>query len=128
MLGNLNYYNVFITVAKTGSISRAADKLYISQPAVSKSISNLEEQLGTTLFTRSSRGVKLTDEGRLLYEHVENAFTYIENAGLFPTIAKMTRKQAVQFMLDYIDKNGISGALRCYANAVYDHIPSIYLH
>lgn len=80
MLGNLNYYNVFITVAKTGSISRAADKLYISQPAVSKSISNLEEQLGTTLFTRSSRGVKLTDEGRLLYEHVENAFTYIENA------------------------------------------------
>ncbi len=58
----------------------------------------------------------------------ETLYTYIENAGLFPTIAKMTRKQAVQFMLDYIDKNGISGALRCYANAVYDHIPSIYLH
>ena len=45
MLGNLNYYYVFITVARTGSISRAADKLFISQPAVSKSIKSLEEQL-----------------------------------------------------------------------------------
>ena len=80
MLGNLNYYYVFITVARTGSISRAADKLFISQPAVSKSIKSLEEQLGTVLFVRNKKGVKLTAEGRLLYEHVESAFSSIENA------------------------------------------------
>ena len=52
----------------------------------------------------------------------ETLFTHLENAGLLPTIAKMTRKQAVQFILDYIDENGLSGELRFYANAVYDII------
>lgn len=80
MLDNLNYYKVFLTVAKTGSISKAAEALYISQPAVSKSISNLEEGLGIKVFERTSRGVQLTSEGIVLYEHINSAFDNISQA------------------------------------------------
>lgn len=71
---NLNLYHIFYTVAKTGNISKAANQLYISQPAVSKATHKLEEEIGTTLFNRSSRGVTLTDEGQVLFDYVERAF------------------------------------------------------
>ena len=71
---NLSLYKIFYEVARTQNISRAAKELYISQPAISKSISRLEESLGTTLFMRNSRGVQLTDEGKILYEHTKSAF------------------------------------------------------
>ncbi len=77
MLDNLNHYNVFYTVAKTGSISKAAAKLFISQPAVSKAISSLEENVGVTLFYRESRGVSLTEEGAVLFDHIEKAMENI---------------------------------------------------
>ena len=65
---HLSLYRIFYTVANTGNISQAAKQLYNSQPAISKSISRLEESLGTTLFMRNSRGVQLTDEGKILYD------------------------------------------------------------
>ncbi len=71
---NLSLYHIFNTVAETGNISKAAKVLYISQPAISKSISKLEQNLELTLFVRNSRGVKLTDEGRVLYEYSKKAF------------------------------------------------------
>lgn len=71
---NLSLYRIFYTVAGTENISKAARELYISQPAISKAISRLEDSLHTTLFTRNSRGVTLTAEGRILYTHVKNAF------------------------------------------------------
>jgi DNA-binding transcriptional LysR family regulator len=71
---NLSLYHVFYTVANAGNISKAARELYISQPAISKSINKLEEGLNTTLFVRNSRGVSLTDEGRVLYDYVKTAF------------------------------------------------------
>ena len=77
---NLSLYRIFYTTARTGNISRAAEELFISQPAVSKSISRLEQSLGTELFTRSSRGVQLTEEGELLYSHVRSAFQTLESA------------------------------------------------
>lgn len=77
MNGNLNLYHIFYVVAKTGNISFAAKELYISQPAVSKSVSKLEEILDTTLLKRSSRGVTLTAEGALLAGQLETAFTSI---------------------------------------------------
>ena len=70
MYQNLSSYRIFYTVANTKNISKAAKELYISQPAISKSIQKLEESLGTKLFERSSRGVALTDSGELLYTHV----------------------------------------------------------
>ena len=71
---NLSSYWIFYTVANAGNISKAAKELYISQPAISKSIQKLEESLNCKLFSRSSRGVLLTDEGNLLYGHVKEAF------------------------------------------------------
>ena len=75
---NLNLYYIFYITAISGNISNAAKKLYISQPAVSKAISKLESNLEVTLFTRSSRGVKLTQEGEILFEQLKEAFHSIE--------------------------------------------------
>lgn len=71
---NLSQYKIFFEVAKAGNISKAAKELYISQPAISKSISKLEDSLGVSLFTRNSRGVQMTEEGKLLYGHTKAAF------------------------------------------------------
>ena len=73
----LSQYKVFHTVAVLGNISKAAEKLFISQPAISKSLKQLEENLGVRLFNRNSRGVSLTEEGTLLYKHIHSAFEEI---------------------------------------------------
>ncbi|WP_442871530.1 LysR family transcriptional regulator [Anaerosporobacter sp.] len=75
---NLSLYKIFNCVAETGNISRAAKELYISQPAISKAISKLEQNLEVVLFTRNSRGVHLTDEGKMLYEHTKSAFETLQ--------------------------------------------------
>lgn len=74
MDANLNQYKIFYTVAKDGNISHAAKSLYISQPAISKSISKLEENLDTKLFIRTAKGVELTFEGKTLFEYLDKAF------------------------------------------------------
>ena len=71
---NLSQYRIFYEVAKSGNISRAARELFISQPAISKAISKLEDSLGTVLFSRNSRGVQLTEEGAVLFDHIQKAF------------------------------------------------------
>jgi len=71
---HLSQYRIFYEVAKAENISRAAKELYISQPAISKAVSRLEESLDVILFTRNSRGVTLTPEGKMLFEHVSEAF------------------------------------------------------
>ena len=78
MENNLNLYYIFYAVAKAKNISGAAKELYISQPAISKAISKLEQNLDTTLFIRNSRGVCLTPEGEMLYEQVHTAFNCIK--------------------------------------------------
>ena len=77
---NLPLYHIFNAVAETGNISHAAKDLYISQPAISKAITRLEENLDTKLFDRSSRGVTLTDEGRILYDQTSAAFRHLKRA------------------------------------------------
>ena len=77
---NLELYRFFCEVAKTGNVTRAAEKLYVSQSAVSQSIMQLEEKLGCKLFNRSKRGVRLTSEGEVLFSYVNNAVSLIENA------------------------------------------------
>lgn len=73
-------YRVFYTVATIGNITKASQELMISQPAVSKSIKKLEEQLGGVLFTRTKRGVVLTEEGREFYKYIKQAVEQINNA------------------------------------------------
>lgn len=74
MQENLSLYYIFYIVSRTGNISQAAKELYISQPAISRAIKKLEDNLDTILFKRSSRGVTLTPDGQLLYEKVKAAF------------------------------------------------------
>ena len=78
---DLELYRVFYTVAKCGSLTKAADELYISQPAVSQAIKQLETQLGGKLFNRVSRGVELTDTGgKQMFKIVEQALDMLDHA------------------------------------------------
>ena len=79
---NINYelYRVFYEVVNSGSITHASERLNISQPAISKSIKNLEDQLGGDLFIRTQKGVVLTEEGKIFYEHIKNAISNINAA------------------------------------------------
>ncbi len=82
---DINYetYKIFYHVAISGSISKASQKLLISQPAVTWHLKNLESNLGVALFIRTKRGVKLTDEGTIFFEYIKEGiknFTNGENA------------------------------------------------
>ena len=74
---NYELYKVFYYVAKTLSFSEASKKLFISQSAVSQSIKALEKKLDQTLFIRSTKRVKLTPEGEILFKHIEPAVNLI---------------------------------------------------
>lgn len=107
-------YRIFYVVANHCNITKASEELNISQPAISKSIKNLEEQLGGQLFVRTKRGVIITEEGKEFYNYIKQAIEYINNAenkftdlinletgcikiGVSTTLAK-------EFLLPYLDK------------------------
>lgn len=71
MSSNLEYYRVFYYVAQLGSITLAAEKLCISQPAVSQAVRQLEQSLDSQLFLRTSKGVRLTREGEFFYGYIK---------------------------------------------------------
>ena len=78
---NLELYRVFYTVAKCGSLTRAADELFISQPAVSQAIKQLEGQLGVSLFNRTHRGMELSEQsGKQIFPIVERALRELDEA------------------------------------------------
>jgi DNA-binding transcriptional LysR family regulator len=74
---DLEYYKIFYYVGNLGKISLAAEKLCISQPAVSQAIKLLETQLGTRLFIRTPKGVRLTTEGEVLFSYIKQGYEYI---------------------------------------------------
>ena len=71
-------YRVFYYVAKHKSFTQAAEVLLNNQPNITRTVKNLEAQLGCTLFIRSNRGVQLTPEGEKLYAHIRIAFEHIK--------------------------------------------------
>jgi len=73
----ISHYESFLAVAEAGSISEAAKRLFVTQPAVSAEISSLERALGMRLFFRTNRGVRLTPEGSVLYDYIKKAFSFI---------------------------------------------------
>lgn len=70
---NLNSLKIFLVVASSNSFLEASNKLYISQPAISKSINKLEEDLGVTLFYRANKGITLTPDGEKLLKYVKDS-------------------------------------------------------
>jgi DNA-binding transcriptional LysR family regulator len=77
---DISQLEVFLAVAREGGFSRAADKLYRTQSAVSQAIRKLESEIGESLFDRSSRDGQLTDAGRVLQEYAERLLNLRENA------------------------------------------------
>ena len=74
---NLELYKIFVVVANELNITKASEKLNISQPAVTKHIKNLENIIGITLFKRTNKGLMLTEEGLELYESLKNPINEI---------------------------------------------------
>ena len=78
---NLEYYKVFYYVCTAGSLTAAAQKLCISQPAVSQAVRQLEKEAGTRLFLRTSKGIRLTREGELLFRYVKTGVEQLLEGG-----------------------------------------------
>lgn len=77
MINKLDLYKIFCQVAECESFSKASKILYMTQPAVSQAIMQLEKELDIRLFTRTPKGVNLTKEGQLLYEYTSSAINLI---------------------------------------------------
>lgn len=88
---DLQYYQYFVEIARCRSISKAAEKLFVSQPYLSKVLSRLEQELGTKLMDRSSIPIRLTDEGECLLhyagqileldQHMRERISYMRKEG-----------------------------------------------
>ena len=77
---NLQQLTTFCTVLSEGSMTAAADKLYLTQPAVSQQIRNLEDELGVELLERGVRRVKATLQGQLLYDYAKRILNLTQQA------------------------------------------------
>jgi LysR family transcriptional regulator, cyn operon transcriptional activator len=122
---NLELYRAFYNIAKFGSISRASEQLYITQPAVSRALQQLESQLKCQLFFRTPKGAVLTPEGEILFIHIEQAFTQI-------SIGEKSIKDVQNLLIGDI-KIGISDTLCKYYLLPYLKLfnnlhPSIKIH
>lgn len=130
---NLRDFEIFKTVAECRSFSKASEKLLIAQPSLSKTIQKLEKKLGVTLFDRSNRIFRLTDEGQLVYEksitmlhqmkelkiELEDTNDYIQGhlkVGLpqiigsffFPKVAKAFTKKYKEVTLEIVEEGGLN--------------------
>ena len=78
---NLRQLSYFVAIAESGSFSAAADALHVAQSALSRHIKELEEELGGALLDRGSRGVTLSDSGKVLFERAKFILSQFEEAG-----------------------------------------------
>jgi len=76
----LRQLRYLVSIADEGNFTRASEKLFISQSALSQQIQTLESDVGTILVNRSRRGITLTDAGHILYQHAKHALYEIEEA------------------------------------------------
>ena len=70
----------FVTVAEEGNVGRAAQRLYVAQPAVSRQIRALEDEIGTPLFTRTTRGMTLLPQGEVFLDHARGILAALDRA------------------------------------------------
>lgn len=114
-MANLELYKAFYTVAKCGSLTKAAEELYISQPAVSQAIKQLETQLGGTLFNRTHKGMELSETGGKqifplveqalkLFEQVESKYAELKDTATGVVRICASDTVATHFLLPYIKK------------------------
>ncbi|SDI34432.1 DNA-binding transcriptional regulator, LysR family [Alteribacillus persepolensis] len=89
----------FLEVNKEKSISKASNKLHISQPALSKSILHLEEELGIRLFDRSTRHLQITEEGKMMLSHAQQLMRGMEDMKKAAEDIKSRKKGSFKFGL-----------------------------
>ncbi|WP_051671551.1 LysR family transcriptional regulator [Oribacterium sp. P6A1] len=95
----------FIAIAETGSINKAAKKLYVAQPSLTKSIKLMEAELGVTLFERNKAGIQLTSEGEKIYKEAQivldyyNGWKQLSSEGESMTINAFTHISLVGFLI-----------------------------
>ncbi len=77
---NLSQLQTFVTVVSEGSMTAAADKLFLTQPAVSQQMKNLEDEMGVELIVRGSKQIKTTAQGEILYEHAKKILSLVQQA------------------------------------------------
>lgn len=129
---NLRDFEVFKTIVESGSFSKASERLYIAQPSLSKTIQRMEKSLGVTLFERSNRINRLTEEGRIVYEkaiavlqqmkelqyqlqdsnehvqgHVKVGLPQIIGTFFFPKVAKALCKKHPGVSLEIVEEGGL---------------------
>lgn len=117
---NLEYYKVFITIAKNKNITKAANELNISQPAISKTLKTMEGQIGKKLFIRENKGVALSKDGIELYNLISNEIHNIIKAeNVFSRIISNNEiKIAIHptFLNYFIDTKKIDNLFNKYSN------------
>ena len=118
----------FIEVARTGNVSRSAEFLYVTQPALTARIQALEKELGETLFVRTGRGVRLTDAGRVFLPNAERAVQYaavvsepkrLEIYNAPHSLNAEARRDRIQFLIEQL-------RLKPLPAAVIAGIPNLY--
>ncbi len=120
----LRHINYFLAVAKHQSFTRAAESLYVSQPALSQQIKQLEENLGTTLFDRSGRRVKLTQAGEVYARYAHKALQDLEEGRRALHDVQNLSRGALRIAITPTFTTYLIGPL---IKAFYNHYPNITL-
>ncbi len=115
----------FLEVAREGNITRAAERLHVSQPTLSKQLKDLEGELGKKLFVRSNYSVKLTDEGMLLRKRAEDILDMVDKtADEFKALGEIT---GGDIRIGCAESDGVKYLARC-VKSLQEQYPRIRLH
>ena len=115
----------FLEVAREGNITRAAERLYVSQPTLSKQLKDLEGELGKKLFVRSNYSVKLTDEGMLLRKRAEDILDMVDKtADEFKALGEIA---GGDIRIGCAESDGVKYLARC-VKSLQEQYPRIRLH
>ncbi|MGD9712582.1 MAG: LysR family transcriptional regulator [Thermomicrobiales bacterium] len=118
----LRHLRYFVEVTNERNFTRAAEKLNIAQPPLSRQIRQLEEEVGTELIDRTSRPLRLTDAGRLLYEHAVQILSGVDQ--LRATMHRLTEGGRRRFVIGFVGSTLyglLPEVIRCFRSAA-DHV------
>ncbi len=122
---NLTKIRYFVEVARCGSFSEAARRLYTAQPNVSKQIAQMEQELDFPLFVRSRRTVRLTPAGRLLYEQLKDLPDQLEQ--LFTQARDLSRRQEQRLIIGILEGQEVSAPLLTRLSMAQERDPNLEL-
>lgn len=121
----MRHIRCFVSVARLGNVTRAADELGTVQPAVSRSIKELEVKLGANLFVRTANGMDLTEDGKTFYEYMSVGLRHIER-GIDIFTGKMEGQKIRAYILPNVVRTIMPGAVKRF-KAHYPHIDLEFL-